>query len=695
VGVVAPPALGALGAVGEETDTEAPLGGFGAKGHDDLVSWLTQVNTQLELNCQGLYREAVSHAGLYLGNIRDPRKKHEMWRSNLHIPYGASAIDTAVSAELDIMLSASPWVQAEGIGQEDQQNSKAVERLIQHTLVVNNWPVTLQIAIRNKRVYGTNVFKISNRPRYSKVFLTVQPGEVDDWQRRVQDASMRSGIPAPDPDDQREDFPGQSRMLFNAWRDIVQKSGLGAIPDKPSSGWKNVMQRNAPDISNQDIFSLRFDPRVYEMQDQPIIIQRSVKTARWVRDRAKPGGIFHAGQVEHGINGCPTNSISTWDEQVSTMLGISGWRSMLWNSLSEDDRPVELLECWRRHDEVPYAIVLNRSTIINRKTEMPLAHGMYPYVALRNNPQSGSFFGLSDLKQTAPMYTHMDKMYNLHLDALLLSVIPVWLSTKSAGLPPDVSTLFQPGRIWSVNQLDAIRPLMKDSPHPDMWRLIADLKSNIDQTQSTTEPVRGGAVTLNRVSATQSERAFSQSLSRTKTAAVTTECELRPAVHQILFLLRDHVSADDRVNTSGRDLGIDALRSVPREKLLLALDQDYNFQGATQAVNRGERMAFFEKFFSVANGSRMLAPPEARNVLAMWWRESGIPGIGSVITESGNAAVVNAAKVEEMRAQAEALAPSQDPSVPLEDEGHDSQNAQIEPGTSGDLGGLGTSTQPF
>ena len=76
-------------------DPAAPLGGHGAKEHDDLVSWFVQVNNQLELNCQNLYREAVSFAGLYLGNIRDPRKKHEMWRSNLHIPYGASAIDTA------------------------------------------------------------------------------------------------------------------------------------------------------------------------------------------------------------------------------------------------------------------------------------------------------------------------------------------------------------------------------------------------------------------------------------------------------------------------------------------------------------------------------------------------------------------------------------------------------------------------
>lgn len=683
---------------GRPGTTDAPLGGCGEERHDKLVQWFVQVNDQLQLNCTGLYSEAVAHAGLYLGQVRDPRKAHEKWRSNLHIPYGASAIDTAVAAELDIMLSSNPWVQAEGVGEEDQRNSKAIERLIQNTLVVNDWPVRLKVALQNKHVYGTTIFKVSNRPRYSKVFLRVQPGEIDEWQRRVQNASMRSGMPAPDPDDPNEVFPGQNRMLFNAWRDMILKGGLGSIPDKPSSGWKNVMRQNAPDISIQDIFTLRLDPRVYDIQDQPVIIQRSVKTARWCLDRCDDGsgkGIFHRGQVEKAINGAPENGLGQWDEQVSAMLGIRGWRSMLWDHLNADDRPVELLECWRRNDEFPYCVVMNRIAIVNRKPEeMPYAHGMYPYAPLRNNPQAGAFFGLSDLKQTASMYTQMDRLYNLHMDALLLDVIPVWLATKQAGLPADLGTLFQPGKIWTINQLESIRPLIKDHPHPDMFRIVADLKANIDQTQSTTEPVRGGAVTLNRVSATQSERAFSQSLLRNKTGAVITECELRPLVHQILFLLRDFVSSDDRVNTAGRDLGLDALKSVPREKLLVALDQDYNFRGATQAINRGERMAFFEKFFGTANSSRMLAPNEARNVLAMWWRESGIPGVGSVITDPGTEAVVNAAKMEEMRQQAEAMAPSGEVATPLLDD-HDSGNPGIVPGSAGDLAASGTTQQAF
>lgn len=674
----------------------APLGGFGVKEHDDLVKWFTEVNNQLELTCQNLYREMIYHESLFLGQKRDPRKPHEMWRSNLHIPYAASAIETGVSAELDILLAANPWVQAEGIGEEDQQGARAIERLIQNTLVVNQWPVNMNFGLQNKRIRGTHVWKISNRPRYSRVYTSVQQGEIDDWQKRVEEMSQMSGMPCPDPDAPGS-FPGESRMLFEAWRDMIQKAGLGNVPDKPSTGWKNIIQSTAPDISNQSIYELRVDPRVYEMQDQPIVMQRAVKTARWVIDRCDQGdgkgGIFHRGQVERALSGAP-NQLDAWDDQISRMLGIRGYRSAMWSSLNADDQPVELLECWRRHDNYPYCVMMNRTTIINLKPEeMPYKHGLYPYVALRNKPQAASFFGLSDLKQTSSMYNQMDRMYNLHMDSLLLSVIPVWLATKNAGLPADASALFAPGKVWSVNMLESIRPMMKDHPHPDMWRVVADLKGNIDETQSTTSPVRGGAVTLNRVSATQAERAFSQSLLRLKAQAVSTGTELRPLLKQVLFLLRDHVSADDRVNSVGRDLGLDVLKNVPREKLLVALDQDYAFRDATQAINRAERMQFFKEFFQTAG--QFLAPPEVRNLLAMWWRESNIPGVGSVITEAGNQAATQAMRVEQAAAQAAAMSPSTaaDPGIP--DAGRDSANAVIDPGTAADMAGVGTTSEAF
>jgi len=677
---------------------EPALGGYGAQDHGRMVDWLCQVNRQLEINCTGLYREMVAHAGIYLGQRVDPRKPHEKWRSNLHIPYGSSAIDTAVAAELDILLSANPWVQVEGVGEEDKKNARSIENAIQHTLTVNNWPVEAKIGLQNKHIYGTQLWKVSNRPRYSKVYIEYSKADLDDWQKRVQDLSMLSGIPCPDPD-APEDFPGQSRMLFEAWRDIMLKSGKGRVPDKPVSGWKNVMVRNAPDISNQSLFDIRLDPRIYDIQDQPIIMQRSIKTARWVLDRCKTdaqNGIFHAGQVDRALSGSPAEAMGNWDADVSSMLGLKGWRSSLWNYLDDGDRPVELFEVWRRHDRVPYLVMMNRTCLINLEFEhLPYRHGLYPYIPVRNQPQAGSFFGLSDLKQTASMYEQMDRMYNLHMDALLLSVIPVWLATKGAGLPADVGTMFQPGRIWTTNMIDAIRPLVKDHPDPDMWRVVADLKANIDETQSTTQPVRGGAVTLNRVSATQSERAFSQSLLRNKTAAIVTETELRPMVHQILFLLRDYVSSDDRVNLGGRDAGVDALKSVPLDKLILALDQDFNFRGATQAVNRQERMAFFKDFFATAQGAGLLMPQEARELLSMWWRESGVPGGGGVITDPGTVAITNQMKMEQARQQAEAVAAAAQ-TVPVPDDRRNTSDpGMIDPGSAGDMAQVGTTQQPF
>ena len=677
-------------------------GWIDSQEHGKLVEWFTQVERAMCDQLAPIFQDAVECAAIYHGNHVDPRLPHEKWRSNLHVPYGYSGIETAVAAELDILLAPDPWIQAEGTGDEDQKSAKSIEKLLQHTLVVNDWPKTLQLGLRNKRVYGTQIWKTDWQPRYSRVWINVSEGDLDRWQLQVDQASAQTGMPAPNPDDtSNEAYPGEQKILFSIWRDIMAKMGF-TIGPKPVTGWQNVLRSQAPMIRDVSMFNVRCDPRVQDVQDHEVFFERIVTTKRWVWERSSDDpnspAPFSRMAVEKAIGG-NAGDLNGWDAAIARMLKVPNYRSVLWTAANELDEPIELFEVGRRTSEMPYCVMMNRQTIINRRPdELPHQHGMLPYTVLRNNPQTGLFFGISDLRATKPVYGQMDRMMNLLTDAMTLNVIPIILNSRNSGLAEDAELNYRPGAIWKVNGPNMVGPLMKDAPPADaVFRFLDQLERISDDTMSTPRQLRGAMSQVGRVSATESERRFSQGLARQKMGATTTETELRPLIHQILFLWASHGASDDRVNIGGRDLGLDAVVNMPKQDLIKALDQDYRFRGATLAVNRAERVQFIERFLADATRVQGLAPPEMRKLLAKLWQEGGIAG--TIITEDGNAFVAAKLARDAQNAQATA-AMGTTPGSPLPDEGgYDAANAAIDP-AGGSMGTdptteVGASTEAF
>lgn len=686
--------------------TEAPPTGvepnwIDSEEHGRLVSWFTSVERAMADQLTPIFRDAVECAAIYHGNHVDPRKPHEKWRSNLHVPYGYSGIETGVAAELDILLASDPWIQAEGVGDEDLKGARAIESLLQHTLVVNEWPKLLQLGLRNKKVYGTQVWKTDWQPRYSKIWMEATPADIDRWMLAVQQASVATGMPCPDPGDTKnERFPGEQKILFEIWRDIMAKKGFN-VGDKPSTGWKMMIRSMAPMIRDVSIFNIRCDPRIMDPQDHEVYMERIVTTRRWVYERSSDDPMssmpFSRTAVERGISGTGSD-INSWDTQIASMLKVPTFRSALWTAVDDADKPVELFEIWRRGSTKPYCVFMNRQVIINRRPdELPHQHGMLPYTVLRNNPQSGMFFGVSDLRAPKPVYAQMDRMINLLTDSLTLEVIPIVLNGRNSGLTKDAELNYRPGAVWDVNMPDLVKPLLKAGvPMQAVFQFLDQLERISDDTMSTPRQLRGAMSQVGRISATESERRFSQGLARQKMSASTTETELRPLVQQILFLWAAHGASDDRVNIGGRNLGVDVLANVPRDVLLKALDQDYRFRGATLAVNRAERVQFIERFLNDGARIQGLAPPEMRKALGMLWREGGIAG--EIITEDGNAFVAARLMRDAQNAQAAAAFTTQE-TTPLPDQGYDASNAQINPvgggGQPDPTAQVGASTEAF
>lgn len=667
--------------------------------HGDLVKWVIGAYDGLSTQLSEIFREMVDCAAVYHGRKKDPRKEHEMWRSNLHSPYGFSGIETSVAAEVDILLSPDPWIQADGVGAEDQKTAKAISRLLQHTLQVNSWPSLLPQVLRGKRMLGTSIMKINWEPRYTKVWLDVDEQERQRWRYSVAQAAMATGMQPPDPSGQdgSELFPGEAPVTFDMWRDMVAKAGFPVGPI-PKSGWKEILRFKAPSIRLVDPFSIRLDPRIQDAQEQDVVIERIVRTKRWVVDRASddPGSPlpFSLEAVERSLNG--NADFDRWEADIARMLRVPSYRSALYSPSAPEEAPVELLEVWRRGADKPYMVVMNRTAVINRRPdELPHQHGMVPYAPVRNNLQPGAFFGISDLTPARPVYSQIDRIMNLLVDNLALSTVPITLLGRQAGLGKGVEQNFRPGAMWEVGIPDLVKTLkIESAPAGQVFQLIEHLQVISDDTMSTPRQVRGAMSQIGRVSATESERRFSQGLARQKLNALTTEAELRPMIHQLLALWSAHGSSDDRVNIGGRDLGLDALLVIPKESLIKALDQDFRFRGASTAVNRNERIGFISNFLMTGTRIQALAPQEIRALLAKLWQEGGISG--DIITEDANAFAAMKAQREAQNAAAMSAVATDPGTGTFDDAGaYDASNAEPVGAGEDPAASLGSSVTPF
>ena len=270
-----------------------------------------------------------------------------------------------------------------------------------------------------------------------------------------------------------------------------------------------------------------------------------------------------------------------FERDVAEMLGIT-------NSESDPayDDAVELWECWRPNapDGARYCVILNRKTIINKDpTQLPYWHGQIPFIPIRNVSVPGHLLGISEIQEPEKLYYEMNALRNLRLDAVTLAVLPMFLKMREVGIA-DFQRHMKPGGIIEAGRADALQQLTKfGSDIGNAFRELDTIKADIDETNATPSHLRGSPSTVGRVSATEAERRFSQSLTRQKQRVLRIEDELQPMVRQMLFLW--YQFGDPVVRVAAGD-GQDSIAEVERDRFFEALELDFRFRGASKALNK-------------------------------------------------------------------------------------------------------------
>jgi hypothetical protein len=622
------------------------VGYYGDPGHDKLVQEIEEIEAFYRQQLTASFTAMVKRWRLYLAERDDKRLPHEKWRANTFVPYPFSGAETKASALCEVMNSTDPPIQAEGFDSDDKLARK-MERVHDYTLRKNKWGWQQDLAYREMIVQGTMFWKLTwgNRSRMVNVHPTMD--QIRKFDQAV-DQAVQLGAPPP-PEDPEQ---------FKEWRQTVNTARyFGIIPEQPlpAAQQQEIVEYRGPLLERPFVGDLRFDPMVEDIQEQQLFIHRIVKKRKWVEDRAGTGPEykFDPRQVEAARANTEDGRFSIWEEEIAAMLGIP--RIAQADPLFQD--AVELWECWRPGTTAPYCVVMNRKAVINKTPDThPFWHGQLPFIPVRNVPIPRRLLGISDLQQTEKLYLEMNTLHDLLLDAVLLAVIPVFTKKRSSGVVENQRYL-RPGGFIDVDVADAIQSLTKFDPGlQHAFRMIENLKANIDETNATGPNVRGSAATIGRVSATESQGRLSQALLRTKQQVLRIEEEHQNIPAQAAYLWYQFGEEQVRLRIGGDELAIDPFVEMGRNDFLQMLGIDFRFRGATKALNRELSAQQLDAWLKTATQAAALMPKEVRAVLAKIYEIQGHKGVGNIITDEGTAATqeVYDAQILQARMQVQA-----------------------------------------
>lgn len=587
-----------------------PRNGEAARRVWEWETWLRGALTEY-------FGEAVEHQKIYLSQRKDHRKPWEKkWRAHTLQPYGWVICEAKTSVVSDIINAADPLMQVSGHGDEDLDAARRAERMVDFDLTQNRWRLFSQQVLREASYLGTSAFKVTWREDYSKVLdLDVAAEKQFSEFCRLMKAGMGMNVPK-DP------------VEYDEWKRERIEEGFTAMPDHPGRRVLDVNTFRGPSFDRVSLFDLRFNPLVEDWTQQPMIIQRIVKPKKWVKDRAgdDPRLPFDKESVEWAINALPEQRFQTWQLEQAAMLGLSHAAA---GHPFDNNELCELWECFDPEDEeAPYKVILNRIALINKDPRgMPYGHGECPIHLFRNIPHPGSALGMSEIKAPKKLFYELWTLRDLRLDSVTLQALPIFQKLQEMGVT-EISKVLEPGKSIPVTRLDAIKRLELGSVHPDVWREIDSLKSEIDDATSVYTSVRGQPATINRVSASESSQRSSSALTRLKTAATVFEEEVRRGIRQALYLRYQNTSPEEMIQLGGP--GTDEYMTISKDNLSDALKYDFDFRGPSLVINKEmqaqQMMQWFSTFGQFLPQHRQLyVAREAWDIIGLKGRDKILP----------------------------------------------------------------------
>lgn len=609
-----------------------PLGAPGSTEHHQFVTHADERLRYYRVKRQQILEEILTFWDLYLCQKREFRKKGEEWRANMALPDAFANVEAKTANVVSIMLSADPVIQPEAVQDDQTDEAKSVERLLDYTYRKNQFPKFLTKLQRSRSVAGTAFFKQTWTERVHTVTLSRDPKATLAYQDRLDyikssDPMMAQMIP-----DWQTDLEAfeQWRRLFN----LSDKSKGMKLGPPPADGEQKYVRYRGPLFSQLPLSSVYVDPLVDEMENQNFIVHRTVKPLSWLeRNKDK----FNGAAVDYAMQG--------WDGivQEEEELELARKMNIVSDTSSASDpyyrQGVELREIWQPGGEVPYALVLNNKAVINKNlTEMPFIHGECAIGAARSLVVAGHFYGISDLRPSSDLFWEKRKLRNLRMDGVTLRVLPAFARLKEVGIPDMISSI-APGQMIPMSRPDGIRNLIQDNLPPEAYREPEGIDAEIGDAMGIYASTKGAPAYVGRVTGTEFQGRENRAQTRIKLDAIYLEEDLYPENRKACALYAQ-LGTDPLVLKIGGDPN--PFIQIDRSVLIEAMEQNWRFRGPNKAINRDMTIQQFVMW--VKTYGAVLQPQEMREAAKLHLDLMDIRGTSKVLSDQGNTATAASAQ---------------------------------------------------
>ncbi len=610
------------------------------KDADELIDVFFEQQT-------GIWDEYVAFWNYYFAHVEDTRTEDEkLWRSNVFPPKPQINTESKTAVIFDITTSLDSMIQAEGVGEEDEDH-KAIERWFGYQNRKVRFRKKLPPMLRGISVQGTEFMHLYWAERRHTYAYTTTPQDMDDFQRALMDA-VAKGAPRPVPD------PVADPQTFAVWRDLVERSGKGKIPDPPITGKRFVQTYRGPMLERLSPFDVWLDPAVQEMEDQEAVFKRIVKSSRWWKSQAgpEPWQPFDPMKVAEALNKSRAGYARYSDRETThrnaiyDILNISPSKRS--DPMMEDLQ--EGFECFFAGDvlgEYPHIVLLNGMVVNKMPHQMPFMHGRVPIFGMRNLVVPGTFHGISDYRPVESLFLEGAKFRRLRQDGLTISLLPVIAKLASISTP-ELMKRIVPGMIVPVPRLDGYSQLFQIRMPEAAFQEPREINDDVDESMAVYSAIRGQTSTIGRVPATTEQNRMTQAISRLKLVAAQFEEDMWEYAPQSLALLYEFGDQDLRVKVGGKDPFI----SLPKHKILEAMEQDYVFAGATRAINREAMAVKLMEFGKVYAAN--LTPAEMRVLMAEVIEATGVRKASRIVSPEGTTDAVDAYEIKKRMAKMQA-----------------------------------------
>ena len=382
-------------------------------------------------------------------------KLEEEGRSNLHIPYAYSTVDTVRSKLISVILANRPYISYVPKDADDVENAKNMETLVDSQLARTDADTYIKFynLITDMLIYGACPFEVG-------------------WRYEVKTVKRKVPLPAP----------------------------MG-IPLGYTEQEIEIPLWDDPDFQPFMIDDLFPDPEGTSIDDCAWVIRRRYITENELKKKEKEG-IYKIKDWEDIRAGA--QEIAEGKQDRLAAIGASWEQS---DSAAIKSRRYELLEMWE-DDRV--STLINRAVVI-RDEDNPFWYGKKPFGLAKFDPMNGEFYGVSLVEIIEYLQAELNTTRNQRIDAVSIALNRMWKVLKGSGVLPDDLVSRANGIVW-VDDMEAVEEVNFVPLDASAYQEESIIKNDIQEATGTYNEARGGPSESKRTATENAIRERSTSL---------------------------------------------------------------------------------------------------------------------------------------------------------------------------------------